>query len=161
MAYEVLHSFGTEETANMFLRSGEAAVNAEVPMLKIAEDMMLVERAVFSSGGRRGGGSWARLKADTVRKKGSTEILRTLNAKPGYSRVGGDALYKSLSDPGTQYQILRITNDSVTFGTDRPYAGVHQKGSASRNIRARPILRFLPTDVNRWQNWLLRHIIYG
>lgn len=145
----------------MFLRSGEAAVNAEVPMLKIAEDMMLVERAVFSSGGRRGGGSWARLKADTVRKKGSTEILRTLNAKPGYSRVGGDALYKSLSDPGTQYQILRITNDSVTFGTDRPYAGVHQKGSASRNIRARPILRFLPTDVNRWQNWLLRHIIYG
>jgi len=136
-----------------------------VVMEKIVADMMRAERATFYAQGRRGGGSWKPLKPDTIRKKGVgyQNILRTDLANPGYSKIEGsnsvDTLFRSLTRPGAQYQILNVTNTSIRFGTDRPYAGAHQHGSWLRFIPARPFMTFLPSDQERWSRMISEHLM--
>jgi len=136
-----------------------------VVMERIVADMMRVERQTFYAQGRRGGGSWKPLLPDTVRKKGVgyQNILRTDLANPGYSKIGGaqsvDTLFKSLTQPGARYQILDVTNSTILFGTERPYAGAHQHGSWMRFIPARPFMTFLPTDEERWTRMMSEHLM--
>jgi phage gpG-like protein len=139
------------------------AQNFTTVMERIYLDILKIEHVMFRSQGRRGGGSWARLKPDTVRKKGDWFILRTDRANPGYSKIGKsnsvDTLYNSVTKPNAAYQIWRIEKNALLFGTARPYAGVHQYGSSKRHIPARPFLRFLDTDVRRWDDWMLFHVV--
>jgi phage gpG-like protein len=156
----ILNDFGDVIKEAKRLKNGAISARTTRPVMdKIAADMFRVEKAVFSSSGRRGGGSWAKLKDTTVKRKGTSTILRTSGANPGYSSIGDDALYNSLTEPGSRYNVLRIGRDSVEFGTDRPDAGVHQYGSRKRNIPKRPFLRFLPSDTNRWTNWITEHLM--
>jgi phage gpG-like protein len=157
---------GSSKRVMALLKTGAGqAANTQTVMERIAIDMMRVEKQVFQSQGRRGGGSWTRLKATTIKKKGigGNNILRTDLARAGYSKIDGvqssDTLYKSLTRLGSEYQIFRVMNDNVVFGTDRPYAGVHQQGSWLRNIPARPFLRFLPSDQQRWIDLISVHLM--
>jgi phage gpG-like protein len=151
MTFFNITDFGdSERVARKFEATSALARNLKPIMEEVATDMMRVEGILFRSDGRRGGGSWARLKPDTVRKKGDTQILRTEYAKPGYSSIGGNALYRSLTERDAPYQILHITDYTIEFGTDRPWAGVHEHGSAKRKIPRRPLMKFTAADLNRW-----------
>ena len=78
----------------------EEAQHTKPVMRLISLDMMEVERAVFDSKGRRGGGSWKKLKLETVKKKGTAEILKTDGAYPTYGSFGNNnTLFKSLTQP--------------------------------------------------------------
>lgn len=130
-----------------------------MPVLgKIGLDMLEIEKLIFASRGRRGGGSWRVLKPDTIRKKGTSLILRTLEAKPNYSSLGNDTMYRSVTEPGAEYQIFALSKNKLMFGTSRPYAGAHQKGSRKRKIPARPFIRFLDTDRARWNEMILFYV---
>jgi phage gpG-like protein len=118
------------------------------PLIKIYEHMLAAEEALFASQGRRGGGSWQHLKPDTVRRKGSSIIL-----------VQTGALRDSLTKPGAQFQILRIGNTELEFGTSRPDAAVHQTGTRDGRIPARPFMRFTPFDINRWITIINEHLL--
>ena len=158
MAFRITDFGGATRVAAKF-NTAAILVQRMRPIFEaIADDMLRVNAAWFSSDGRRGGGSWARLKPDTVRKKGDTQILRTEYAKPGYSSIGGNALYRSLTERDAPYSILHIENYSIEIGTDRPYAGVHDAGSSKRNIPKRPVMRFTAADLNRWSNLIADYV---
>lgn len=114
----------------------------------IAEDMFKIEAKVFSSKGRRGGGSWKKLKDDTVKRKGSDTILKQ-----------SGILQDSLTIPNSQYQILEVHKTGIIFGTSRPFAAVHQYGSTYNNRPARPFIKFMPYDLNRWNKMLLEYLV--
>lgn len=140
----------TERVAAKLNLGADAALDNEAPMLKIVEDLFKVEAAIFASQGRRGGGSWAKLKEDTIRRKGSTEILKGTH---------DELLFKSLTEPEAEFQILHVDRTGIEFGTDRPFAAVHQTGSSKRNIPRRPFMRFTQFDMNRWNAILGAHLM--
>jgi len=119
---------------------------------RIFLDMLHVEERVFSAQGRRGGGSWRPLLDDTVRKKGMTEIFYTKGAKPKYSMFGGDTLVRSLTVPDAKFQERLVTNEGIIFGTSVPYASFLHEGT--RKHKARPFIRFIPSDWARWAEWI-------
>lgn len=137
----------SQRVAEMFALAGQAAISMEAPIAEITADLFRIEEAQFSSQGRRGGGSWKQLADSTVRRKGSSKILRDT-----------DELYHSLTELDAPGQILEVSGSGIVFGTDRPWAAVHQHGSANAHIPARPFLRILPGDVNRWTQIILRHL---
>lgn len=118
------------------------------PLIEISVDMMKTEEAVFASQGRRGGGSWKPLKPETIKRKGNSLIL-----------IESGELRASLTHPGAKYQILRIGNNEIEFGTARPGAGAHQRGSKSQGLPARPFLRFTGYDESRWIRILTSHLM--
>lgn len=127
---------------------------------EIFVDMLLTTDTQIKSQGRRGGGSWAALKPDTVRKKGGdTRILYTEGAPPKYSEPGGDALVKSVTKAEAPYQVFQMTNESLIFGTSLDYGQTIQKGSSRRNIPARPFLKVLQGDVDRWTSLITRRFM--
>jgi hypothetical protein len=127
---------------------------------EIMEDMVTITEIQIRSGGRRGGGSYAALKPDTVRKKGTSDILYTAGANDKYTRFGDDALVKSVaSRDGNEFSVREVTPDGIIFGTDRPYANVHQRGYSAKKIPARPFLQILQGDVDRWETILSRHML--
>lgn len=125
-------------------------------MRRILINMMTVTNRQIRSKGRRGGGSYRRLADDTVRRKGSTKILYTKGARQGYSEFGDDTLVKSVTRPGAEFQVSEYTRTTVTFGTELEYAHYHQVGGPK--IPKRPILKFIPSDVKRWEDMIIDHL---
>ena len=140
-----------EQVVTLLKLGGRQARNTRVVMERIVADMMEVEARIISSQGRRGGGSWRRLKPDTVKKKGTTEILRTRGAKAGYSKFPADSLFRSLTEPGAEYQVLGISRNRIVFGTDHPFAEVIGAN--------RPFMRFMNTDADRWKGMLAEYLM--
>jgi hypothetical protein len=151
LTFSITGEASADRVAVLLKTGGRRGVDTRVVMEKIVADMMRVETAIFSSQGRRGGGSWAGLKPDTVRKKGTTEILRTRGAKAGYSKFPEDSLFRSLTEPGAEYQVLDISRNRVLFGTDHPYAEV----IAER----RPFMKFTNVDAERWKAMIAEHLL--
>lgn len=147
------------KVANRLNRYAHRGQETTPVMWQIAADMIAVEGAVFASNGRRGGGSWKRLKPDTVRKKGVFDILRTRDANLAYSEPGNDALFDSLTKINAPFQILEVSRRGVEFGTSVPAAGIMQEGSSKRNIPARPFMRFTQNDVDRWNEMIIAHLM--
>lgn len=161
MPFWTIIDFGdTTRSAEQFAQGATRVVETEGVMSRVAEDMMRIEEIIFNSEGRRGGGSWKRLKPDTVRKKGNSQILRgTSNpVYEGSNAVGANALLKSLTEPGAQFQILHVTDEVLEFGTDRPYAEVQAEGGG-QNVPARPFMNFLDSDVEKWSDWFYDHVM--
>lgn len=63
------------------------------------------------------GQAWPALHPMTIRKKGHATIL-----------IETSDLVASLSDSSHHYAVRQYENQQVTFGTRRPYAGIHQDG---------------------------------
>lgn len=136
---------------DVFRKFEKAAVDAENTlgaMADIAANMVEAEDSLFMSQGRRGGGSWAPIKFDTEFRKGSSIIL-----------VDTGRLYESLTKIGSPDQILVIRPTEVEFGTNVPYANIHQTGAPRRNIPKRPIIRFTAGDRQRWVDILEKHLM--
>jgi phage gpG-like protein len=128
-------------------------------MNKILVDMARATGELIKSEGRRGGGSFKRLKPETIKKKGNKRILYTSGSSEGYSTLGGSALVHSVTyKTGGRFAVREHDQRSVTFGTTHPYADVHQEGGG-RNIPARPFILFTEYDINRWKRWMLAHLV--
>jgi phage gpG-like protein len=146
----IILDFGTPKKAATTLEfMAEQAVRMQPPLIEIVDDMFKVEAEIFASAGRRGGGSWKMLTAETAKRKGNWQILRGTQ---------DESLFRSLTEPGAPFQILQISNSEIFFGTERPWASVHQEGSRDGRIPRRPFIRFLPTDITRWQRIIQRHL---
>lgn len=151
MAVTILTDFGaSERTAAIMEEAANKSINMAPALEEISVEMMLAEEALFRSQGRRGGGSWKRLKESTVKRKGNNKILMG---------TPDEALFKSLTERDAPYQILNITPTSIEFGTDRPWAASHQSGAPTANIPARPFLRFAPYDYAKWEKILLKYLM--
>jgi len=142
--------FGTPEVLMGHLRkSSFNTINMMDVMSRIVLDMMKIEKTIFSSSGRRGGGSWKRLKPETIaRKGGDTRILRHTNV-----------LEESLTEPGAPFQILEMYSSGFEFGTSRPWSFVHQYGSSKMHVPRRQFIKFLPTDYRKWTRWVSEHVV--
>lgn len=146
--------------AEYHLRMGaKKATNFKLVFNEIGLDMLEIEKSIFSSRGHRGGGSWAALKPDTVRKKGNTQLLYTTGAKPGYSKNGNNALYSSVSELDAPGQIFQTYKHSLHFGTSLPEGWTMQQGAPAKNIRARPFLKFTERDTIKWERMILDHLM--
>lgn len=155
----ILVDFGTiEQQVKRFTKGASLAVETESVMTEILADMFTVEKNLFNSQGRRGGGSWAKLKPDTVKRKGNTTIYKTSDAAAGYAS-GDDALIKSLTEPDAPYQEAVVTRDTISFGTNHPHAAVLNFGSDSRGIPARPLIKFTDRDLDRWSDMIFAHLM--
>lgn len=137
-----------EHVALVLAHGARQAENPIEPLTKISADMFKIEEAVFSSQGRRGGGAWKKLKDDTIKRKGSTNILEDTGA-----------LRASLTRPGAPHQVLEVNRLGIVFGTTREFAAVHQHGSTYNNRPARPFIKLMPSDFSRWNRWLLEHLM--
>lgn len=131
-----------EELFQHRLRNLKAEVyNPKVALNEIADDMLRVIGATFSSQGRRYGGSWHALDKDTVKeKRAAGEDPRIL--------IATGKLYKAYSVRGAPRQVLRITRSGITLGSTLPYAGVHQYGTD--DVPQRQFVNFFPQDKARW-----------
>lgn len=156
----IIKDYGTPKIlAKKLVKSGLSVESLNYVFNEAALDMMRVTRIQIDSRGHRGGGSWAALKPDTVMKKGYSEVFFTADAKPKYTEIGDDALVKSVTVEGAEYQTLKINKTGFHFGTTRPYAKVQQRGGGKgRRVPARPFLVVLPGDVDRWKGMILRHL---
>ena len=150
---------GFIETARMLSKTAQQARSFKRPLRMIRTDVFRIEEALLRSQGRRGGGSWKRLRPDTRRKKGSSRIIYTAGAREGYSEYGDNTLVKSLTQLDAPFHHSRVEHFSLTFGTDRPYAHTHQYGSSARHIPARPLVRFTEQDQQRWIGWIGAHMM--
>jgi phage gpG-like protein len=122
---------GERVVAHKFRKMGEAAWRAQPAMAKIALYLMEVERRIFESQGRRGGGSW----------KEDTQAWSARKLKAGMDpriNIARGHLMKSMSEPEAPHQILHVGYRQVILGSDLPYADV-----SNRN---RPFTRLLPRD---------------
>jgi phage gpG-like protein len=156
MRFELLDFGTTQRAANKQRASGERALNFMPVMEAIAVDMLAIEETVFTSQGRRGGGRWKALAPDTVRRKGGDQRILFTSGHENYGS-GDDALFRSVTKPDAPDQILKVFKTTIHFGTKRKYAARLQYGG--KGIPARPFIRFLPTDVARWERWFLRHVM--
>lgn len=153
--------YGTPKIVGLRLdKSGQNTLGMKKVMELIFIDMLVGNEANIRSGGHRGGGSYAELRPNTLKKKGSAEILYTRGSREGYKKLkGDDLLVSSVTQPDAPYQIRRVTRDRVELGTKRPRARVHQYGSSKRNIPARPFLQFTLHDVDRWNGWIAEELM--
>src|SRR5437763_185235 len=145
----IIKDFGSsEKVAENLQAHGERADNMFGVLTKIALDMLESERKLFESGGRRGGGSWKKLKPDTIKRKGHDKIL-----------VDTGMLKSSLTELGAPFQVMDITKTTIRFGTDDPIAIVHDLGLGT--VPKRPIIKFTRFDGKRWNEWIVQHLMRG
>jgi phage gpG-like protein len=113
----------------------------------IADDMMRVINAEFTSQGRRYGGSWKHLDKDTVKeKRASFQDPRIL--------IATGALRRSYTRRGDPNQRLRVTRSSITLGSTLRYGDYHQFGTDT--IPQRKFVDFQPQDRARWARMIER-----
>src|SRR6266545_2075470 len=131
------------------LEAGAVAVEETAPVFgAIATDMFRVEKAIFSSQGRRFGSSWKYLAESTRLKKGHPVIL-----------VDTGDLRRSVTEPGAEFQILQIDRFGIDFGTHRPWAFVHQFGDKRGHVPKRQFIDFNQRDLLRWTDMLFDHLL--
>jgi phage gpG-like protein len=145
--------------AKVLFRSANQARSFKKPLEIIRTDMFRIEEALFRSQGKRGGGSWKRLKPDTIRKKGNSKIIYTEGSNSFYSAYGNNTLVKSLTQKDAPFHSSHIGNHVLSFGTDRPWAESHQYGAPGASIPRRELIRFTPRDQERWIGWLNEYVM--
>lgn len=141
-------SFGFEQHEQKIRLGKLRMADVRPALVKISRDMMKVEEAMFRSQGRRGGGSWARDKKETMKRKHDPRIL-----------IESGRLMRSVTRPRARYQVLRFGRTKMEFYTTRPGAAAHQFGDPDRGIPARPFMKFTSTDRDRWGRILANHVL--
>lgn len=97
----------------------------------VADVIFEIEEQIFNSQGRRGGGSWAMVTPGWFDYK----RRHAMDLRIGHARM---RLRHAMTERGAQHQVFRVTSQSLTMGTNLPYAAVQQ--------RNRPFIKFLPRD---------------
>lgn len=132
-----------------FNRMGAKVKDARPAFRRIVDRLYAIEKAMFESGGRRGGGSWKRVSSEWMaRKIREGRDLRTMH-------YTGD-LRRSLTEPGAKYQVLRVGKTQLVFGTTRPGAEAHQHG---RGVPRRPVIRLTKRDRAMFRDEIRKHLM--
>lgn len=84
------------------------------------------------------------------------KLQRGLDLRPMFAT---HRLYNSLTEEKNPEMILEVTPQTIRYGSRVPYAEVLQKGSPEHGIRARPFIRFLPGDLERWSRTVSSYIL--
>lgn len=142
---------GDREAAERFTGMGGRATDAEPAMLEIANQLRQIAGISMTAQGRRGGGSWARLQPDTIRRK----------AKKGLdprTEFATHDLYNSLTRvaPGSH---VHTDASSVMFGSDLVQARTQHFGLPSKNVPARPLITIVEGDRKQMAKTILDHIV--
>jgi hypothetical protein len=138
-------TFGFTQTEEALLAMERAAFDA-IPFWReeVIPDMERVERQVFMSQGRRGGGSWKFLSPETVRTKASQGLDPRINIATG-------ALLESVTHYHDVNAIREVTPARIKFGTYAPGGEQSQKH--------RIFLRWTHYDVARWARWWAAYVV--
>lgn len=131
----------------------------------IADDIEMLEDAVFSSQGRILGGKGWKPNSDMQRamkaKRGLKDAILEM-AEPG----GIGRIRRALTREGAPFSVRRVTNESSERGTNLGIAKIHQTGGMVTLRRGKstkthqvkiPRRRFMqtrPTDRHRWLGYL-------
>lgn len=84
-------------------------------------------RTNFQSQGAHASGGWKPLAPSTkARKRASKDA--TVRKNWDSILFATEDLYNSLTRAGAKYAIADISDGELTYGTSRPFAGVHQNG---------------------------------
>lgn len=145
--------FGDDVINRELVRMGGRAVNARKPFREVSSRLADIERRVFDSQGRYGGGSWRRLAPATVRRKRLRRLdrriehaTRRLRKSMIRKQHGGDA-------------IRRVTKDSLEFGTRVKYARKQHKGYAPQNLPPRPLIKLTEHDKRDAVKKIQEHVV--
>lgn len=143
---------GITTAAHKLQRTALAASRGEEILQELAFDMGLIEYQTFIAQGRRGGGSWKKLKESTIQKKiengGDLRILHETHR-----------LRDSLVQTRHPEHVQKITKTTLKFGTSVPYAGAHQEGVPARKLPKRPFFKFTAADQKRHARIVLGELL--
>lgn len=129
-------------------------LNAAPAFAAIIEDIQDVLEEEFETEGSSTGSKWAPLKEETILAKAAQELdPRILHATL--------LLRESLTGKDDSAEIKVIDPQGFEFGSAVDYGPVHQKGAPSKNIPARPFLRFTEVDKRGFTKTLHRYLISG
>ena len=113
-------ALGIRQAKRRFNRLGAAAIDLSPAWAEMLEYFFWMEDSVFTSQGRRGGGSWAEDSTEWLARKAREGLDPRVNFATW-------ALYDAMTELGAEGQIVEITPNSLRFGTDLPEAGPSQR----------------------------------
>lgn len=143
---------GAKSVAIKLREMADRVGNQKVAFSRMLLYMLGIEAKVFSSQGRRGGGSWAQLtEARLEAKLAKHQDLRILH--------GRNTLLRSLTEIGAPGQVFKVNRLSMVFGTTVTGAEVHQEGDRFVNIPARPFLEVTKADRSHMRSIVRNHIM--
>jgi|SRR5215831_5349772 len=134
---------GAAETALKLTAAERATINMKPALRQIISDIRRVIRINFESQGRRGGGSWKALDEKYLEWK----LSHNRDPRILMSR---HRLMDSWTKPYSRNKIEVIQNQYMEFSSTVEYAMTHEYGDEERGIPARPYLKFLLSDYDRW-----------
>jgi len=136
---------GTKPVSKNFLRMGDRVQDARPAFTKILAYIFDVEKRIFSSEGRRGGGSWRRLSPSWTERK--SELY------PGETRMGiaSGVLYEALTQPDAPHQNIKLQRQQLIVGIALPYIVTQQEN--------RPVIKFTKKDTEHMRGILSDHLM--
>lgn len=117
-----LEAFGDVEISRQFVATGAMLRDPRPAFHEIADNLIEAERKQFASEGQYASGGWSPLAPSTRAQKQALGLDNGILDRTG-------ALRRSLSERGAPGQTLRITRDSLTFGSTIAYGLYHQQGA--------------------------------
>lgn len=144
--------FGDQEVRRQLFRGQQAAGDMRPALEDVADDMMSVIGANFSSQGRRGGGSWKMLDPEWLKRK-------TKMGQSPLILIGWGALHDSMTQRGDPDQILSVTRNGIKLSSALDYAYIHTVGGGPSNLPKRDYLQWMTSDRTRWVRICEEHIL--
>lgn len=144
---------GETQLSRSLDRWATTVIDATPAFAELLDHMKEQVSEQFESEGGRGSGGWAELKPETIEFKARMgyplEILhRTLALKYSLTAKGNP-------DGG----VAAVTPNSLTYGTDIPYAIYHQKGAPRANLPVRKVIDFTEEDRQTMMKTLQAYVI--
>lgn len=133
---------GVQAVRRQLLRGAARAGNMRPALTEIREDIWRVIRLNFETEGARTGPPWKPISDKWLERKiaqGRGEAILVYRGR----------LYDAFTGR-SRWTRSRITKDQIIMDSNLPYANVQNYGSDDQGIPARPFVRFLPQDRERW-----------
>lgn len=138
-----VHAMGIKQAQVRFNRMGAAAIDARPAFETIADLIMEIEKIIFQSQGRRGGGSWKRLSDPWLKRKVRTGLDPRIN-------FATHALHNAMTVRGDDNQFLHVDRERLIIGAFLPYAATAQKN--------RPFVKLTVGDRIEIRNVIRDHL---
>lgn len=120
MTSVLFETLGLQQAKVRFNRLGASVIDMSGAWESMLQFFFWIEDSTFKSQGRRGGGSWAQLTDDWLMRKSR------MGLDPRINFATWD-LYDAMTILGSPGQIIEMTPQSLSLGTDLPQAGPSQK----------------------------------
>lgn len=139
---------GVDRAAHALHNVGKRGADIKDSSYKVRSIFRNAEKERFASNGR---GSWPALK------EASRDAKARRNLDPRPMRAS-NALYKALTAPRARNQTDHRERDELRFGTDLPYAAVHDEGKSRPK---RQLIDLTPAERRKIDVALEKYIAEG